>query len=179
MPRQHVLLSGHMSFYGLACIAAAIFSCALGLCRMNLLQSRLVVLLKISQFYHFVYCSRQSVDVFSACSCEVRLSAAAALYQLGSFAHHLSGVESVFLHEVFAYHDAEGGASVKGASHNAEHALWFGCTYLEHEVFGCVLLHYQCGSDDLHSVYDAGLRYELLLNSLNSLGLELLNALLH
>lgn len=24
MPRQHVLLSGHMSFYGLACIAAAI-----------------------------------------------------------------------------------------------------------------------------------------------------------
>ncbi len=48
MPRQHVLLSGHMSFYGLACIAAAIFSCALGLCRMYLLQSRLVVLLKIS-----------------------------------------------------------------------------------------------------------------------------------
>lgn len=113
MPRQHVLLSGHMSFYGLACIAAAIFSCAQWLCRMYLLQSRLVVLLKISQLYHFVYCNRQSVDVFSACSCEVRLSAAAALYQLGSFAHHLSGVESVFLHEVFAYHDAEGGASVK------------------------------------------------------------------
>lgn len=30
MPRLHVLLSGHMLFYGLACIAAAIFSCALG-----------------------------------------------------------------------------------------------------------------------------------------------------
>lgn len=30
MPRQQNMLPGHMLFYGLACIAAAIFSCALG-----------------------------------------------------------------------------------------------------------------------------------------------------
>ena len=55
------------------------FSCALGLYRMYLLQ-RTCGLVKISQFYHFVYCGRRVLPH----GCEVKLSAAAALYQLGT-----------------------------------------------------------------------------------------------
>ena len=64
-------------------------------------------LLQLSQFYNLVNCSAQAVLVLTASLSIVRLTATAALNQLGSFANHLTGVQTVILHHVVAEHYAE------------------------------------------------------------------------
>ena len=54
--------------------------------------------------HHFINSSRQSVDVLSAGSCEMGLSAATAADELLCLTHHLTGIQLLLADHIVAKH---------------------------------------------------------------------------
>ena len=126
--------------------------------------------LELCKLHHLVYGSRESVDVLAASLSEVRLTAATALDELGSLAHHLTGVERVVFHEVVAHADVEHRLLVSYRAYNSEQVRRNSLTQLEHEVLGSSRLQREDSCDDLHAVLTSSLKkhafYNLLINNI-------------
>ena len=108
----------------------------------------------------------------------MRLTATAALNQLGSFANHLTSVQTVILYHIIAEHYAEHRLVVINRTYHADHVLWQCLANLEYQILGSCWLHWQYGCNNLHTIDFFCILYKLILGTLYSLSLELLNILL-
>ena len=107
------------------------------------------------------------------------LTAATALYELGSLADNLSCVEPVLLHHVVAEHDVEQRLVATCGADGADEVLGYGFAYLEHEVLGCCSLYGQHTLDYGDAADGLSMVHERLLGALYCLCLELLYFFLH
>ena len=97
-----------------------------------------MIRLEICKFYHLVDSGADAIGILTTGRSEMRLTAAAALDELGSLAHQLTGVQAVVFHEVLRDADVEHGLSFVNAADDAERMLRLGGTNLEHKVLGNV-----------------------------------------
>lgn len=106
------------------------------------------------------------------------LTATAALNQLGSFANHLTSVQTMILYHIIAEHHAEHRLVVINRTYYADHVLRQSLTNLEYQILGSCWLHWQYGCNNFHTIDFFCILYKLILGTLYSLSLELLNILL-
>ena len=100
-----------------------------------------IVELQVCQFDNLIDCSTETVDVLTASLCKVGLTTAATLNQLGSFAYHLTSIQSVVADHIVAHHDRELRLVVGMGTENAEQRTFDGSTNLESKVFGSSRSH--------------------------------------
>ena len=100
-----------------------------------------IVELQVCQFDNLIDCSTETVDVLTASLSEVGLTTAATLNQLGSFAYHLSGIQTVVADHIVAHHDRELRLVVGMGTQYTKQRTLDSSTNLEGQVLGSSRIH--------------------------------------
>ena len=139
----------------------------------------LTINLQIAEFYDFVDGSRETVGVLTSGTGEVGLTTTATLHEFGGLAHELACIQTVILHHIVTEHDIEQGLAVEDGTYDTDQILRTQFAYLEDEVLGGIGHHIEMTCDNGDTIDRTGLGNEILCQSLYTLGLELLDILLH